>query len=229
MKLRAIELNNVRRFTQPVRVSGIGDGLNVLSEPNEYGKSTLFDALQALFFVPHGSKAKEVRALRPHAGGAPEVTVEVETETGLHSVHKRWTSRPVAEVRRDGRLIAQADEAEAWIAGLITGGDGGPAGLLWVRQGLTGLDDGTNKEQDAALEARRDLLSSAARDEVEAMTGGARMDEALKRCREELEQYQSASGRAAPDRDLKRPAVRTHALPPVRWFSYARRYNHELS
>ena len=79
MKIRAITLNNVRRFTDPAQVTGIGDGINVLSEPNEHGKSTLFDAIQALFFKPFGSRDKEVAALRPHAGGAPEVTIEVET------------------------------------------------------------------------------------------------------------------------------------------------------
>ena len=31
MKIRAITLNNVRRFTEPAQVVGIGDGINVLS------------------------------------------------------------------------------------------------------------------------------------------------------------------------------------------------------
>ena len=194
MKLRAIELDNVRRFTRAVRIEGIGDGLNLLCEPNEYGKSTLFDALQALFFTPHGSQKQEVKALRPHAGGAPEVTVEIETAEGMHRVTKRWLSRPIAEVHRDGRLIAQADEAEAWISGLITGGDGGPAGLLWVRQGLVALDDGSDKERKAAEAARRDLLSSVT-GEVEAMTGGRRMDAALARCRAELAEYATGTGK----------------------------------
>lgn len=77
MKIRSITLNNVRRFTDAARVDDIGDGLNVLSEPNEFGKSTLFDAIQALFFKPHGSRDKEISSLRPHAGGAPEVKIEI--------------------------------------------------------------------------------------------------------------------------------------------------------
>ncbi len=82
MRLLSITLNNVRRFTDPVQVNGIAHGLNILCEPNEAGKSTIFDAVQALFFVPHRSQTKEVKALRPHAGGAPEVSVEIETEEG---------------------------------------------------------------------------------------------------------------------------------------------------
>ncbi len=194
MKLRRIAVNNLRRFTSPVEITGLADGLNVLGAPNEQGKSTLFDGLQALFFLPHGGRPREINALRPHAGGAPEVLAEVETSEGRFTIAKRWLSRPRALIHQEGRLIAQADAAEAWIARLAAADAGGPAGLLWVRQGLTALSDGSKKELDTQREARRDLLSSVA-GEVEAMTGGQRMDAALKRCREELAIYTTATGR----------------------------------
>ncbi|MEX3314904.1 chromosome segregation protein SMC [Sulfitobacter sp. PS-8MA] len=194
MKIRSITLNNVRRFIDPAEVTGISDGINVLCEPNERGKSTLFDAIQALFFKPYGSRDKDVSALRPHAGGAPEVTVEVETEAGRFTLSKRWFQKPQATVHRDATLIAQADEAEAWIAQLMGGDAGGPSGLIWVRQGMTALTGGSNKEEKLALEARRDLMTSVGA-EVEAMTGGRRMDKALARCREELGQYATSTGR----------------------------------
>ena len=194
MKLRAIEMTNVRRFTSTMRIDGIGDGLNVLSEPNEFGKSTLFDALHALFFKAHGSGDKEMKALRPHSGGAPEISVEIETDAGRFTIAKRWFQKPAATVHQDGRLIAQADAAEDWIARALGQDAGGPAGLIWVRQGLTALTDGSNKEKAAALEARRDLMSSVS-EEVEAMTGGRRMDAALKRCQEELGLYATGTGR----------------------------------
>ena len=194
MRIRSITLTNVRRFTDTARIEGLSDGLNVLCEPNEFGKSTLFDALQAVFFKAHSSSDKDVKALRPHAGGAPEVVVEVETGDGIFVITKRWMSKPAAKVEQDGRLIAQSDEAESWIARLLGGGDGGPSGLLWVRQGLTTLSEGSKKEKEAALEARRDLLSSVT-GEVEAMTGGRRMDLALSRCKEELSNFATAGGR----------------------------------
>lgn len=195
MKLRAISLNNVRRFTSETRIDGIDDGLNVLCEPNEFGKSTLFDAVQALFFKPHGSRDKEVMTLQPHAGGAPEVTVEVEMADGHFIVSKRWLSKPAATVAQGGRLIAQADAAEAWLAELMGGSrDGGPSGLVWVRQGINELAGGTDKEQRAALNARRDLLSSVT-GEVEAMTGGRRMDMAVSRCERELLHYVTGTGK----------------------------------
>ncbi|MDF2230986.1 AAA family ATPase [Albimonas sp. CAU 1670] len=194
MRIRAIRLTDVRRFDRPVTVEGIGDGLNLLSAPNESGKSTLFDALHAAFFLPHRSQAKEARGLRARVGGAPEVVVEVETAEGRFEIAKRWLSRPMAELRAlpagggAAQLLSKADEAEAAIARLVGGGaDGrGPAGLLWVRQGERGLGD------DAGL--RRDLLSSVT-GEVEAMTGGRRMDRARARAQAELDALATATGR----------------------------------
>ncbi|TNF12455.1 MAG: chromosome segregation protein SMC [Rhodobacteraceae bacterium] len=211
MKIRSITLNNVRRFTEPARVAGIGDGLNVLSEPNEHGKSTLFDAIQALFFKPHGSRDKDVTSLKPHAGGAPEVTVEVETEDGLFRLAKRWLQKPAATVHRGDALIAQSDAAEAWIVDLLGGGAGAPSGLIWVRQGMTQLTGGSKKEQDAALEARRDLMTSVG-EEVEAMTGGRRMDMALARCREELNVFATTTGRPKANGPWKEAQDRVEGL-----------------
>ena len=197
MKIRAIELTNLRRFGgQRARIEGIGDGISVLSQPNEFGKSTFFDGLHALFFQPHRSKTAQTRALQPHAGGAPEVAVEVEVAEGRFRLEKRWLSRQSARVLdASGRVIAQEDEAEAWIdrvagQGLAGQGLAGPSGLLWVRQGLLGLEpEGSTAadraERDRAFATRRDLVSSVA-GEIEAMTGGRRMDQVLARVNEAL-------------------------------------------
>ncbi len=209
MKLRAIRIENVRRFVGPVEIAGIGDGLNILSTPNERGKSTMFDALHAVFFKDRKSWDKEIRSLVPHAGGDPSVAVEIELADGIYRIEKRWNSRRHGDARitTAGRLVKQADDAEAWIAEVLKSPkDGGPAGLLWVRQGLTGLDNG-----DTAHLARRDLLTSVA-GEVEAMTGGRRMDAARDRCREELERYLTPKRRVKSDGPLKRKEDEVAAL-----------------
>ena len=213
MKLRAIRLENVRRFIDPVEIDGIGDGLNVLSIPNECGKSTVFDALHAVFFKDRKSWDREIRSLVPHAGGDPLVAVEVELADGKYRIEKRWNSRRSGDARifTSGRLVKQADDAEAWIAETLKSPkDGGPSGLLWVRQGLTGLDSG-----DTARLSRRDLLTSVA-GEVEAVTGGRRMDAARDRCRQELERYLTKTGRAKSDGPLKRKEDEVAALQAKR-------------
>ena len=201
MKIRAIRLENVRRFVDPVEIAGIGDGLNVLTAPNERGKSTFFDALYAVFFKDRKSWDKEIRSLVPYAGGDPAVAVEIELPEGVFRIEKRWNSRRSGEAKitSAGRLIKQADDAQAWIADTLKSPkDGGPAGLLWVRQGQSGLGEGDNTHR-----VRRDLMTSVA-GEVEAMTGGRRMDMARDMCRKELDRYLTATRRVKSDGPLKR-------------------------
>lgn len=201
MRLRVIELTNVRRFAgQRARLGLIGDGITVLSQPNEFGKSTFFDALHALFFERHNSRNAAIKALQPHAGGAPEVAAEVDLAEGRFRIAKRWLNRPQAQVQdATGRLIAQADEAEAWIDRLMGGGLAGPSGLLWVRQGLMGLEpDGSStddkRERERGLSARRDLLSSVS-GEIDMMTGGRRMDTVIDRVSDALTRLATSTGR----------------------------------
>ena len=50
MKVKAIRLREVGRFREAVALEGFSGGLDVLSGPNEFGKSTIFRALRAAFF-----------------------------------------------------------------------------------------------------------------------------------------------------------------------------------
>jgi hypothetical protein len=200
MKLRSISLTNVRRFAgSTVCLDGLGDGLNLVAAPNEAGKSTFFEALQALLFVPARSGGAEARGLRPYAGGAPEVAAEVELGGARFRIAKRWLQRPFARVTElpSGRVLAQDDEAEGWIADRIAGD--GPAELLWVRQGMLALepegrDQAEKAERERLTKIRRDLLSSVAR-ELDAVTGGRRLDAIAARCAAELAELATPTGR----------------------------------
>lgn len=194
MKLLSIRMNNVRRFTHPVEVQDIGPGLNVLAAPNEQGKSTLFDALHALFFFDAKSwKQKEAASLAPHAGGNPEISADIEVDGQSYRISKVFSSKPgqrLVTVHRDGHLIKQAEDAEEWVRTLIKPPkDGGPAGLLWVRQGVTSLQSG---KDDDTLDARRDLLSSVA-GEIEDITGGRQMEKIRATLKNDLETYLTKS------------------------------------
>jgi len=190
VKIRAIRLWNVRRFAnRGVAIEAVDDGVNVLAAENEQGKSTCFDALHALLFQPHTATQKAVRLLRPHSGGSPQIEADIETDQGLHRISKQYYAGRAATVTElaTGRLVAQADEAEAWIAELTRGGASGPTGLLWVRQGITDFETGGKAQQDQEAEARKDALASVAGEEVEALTGGRRMAWILQRCQEALD------------------------------------------
>lgn len=197
MKLTALRLHNVRRFAgRGIAVEGIGDGVNVLCAANEFGKSTCFDALHALFFQPHTGTPGVVQGLRPYSGGNPLVEADILTGQGAFRLTKQFYGGRRAMVRdlASGRLLAQADEAERFIAGLVQGGTTGPAGLLWVRQGITGIERRAKSDEEGEKRARESVLTSV-QGEVETLTGGRRMAQAVAQCEEELSRLVTATGR----------------------------------
>ena len=197
MKISALRLFNVKRFAgQGVAIEGIGDGVNVLCAANEFGKSTSFEALHALFFQPHSSASGDVRNLRPYSGGSPLVEADIATREGCFRITKQYFGGRSARVTdlANGRLLAQADEAENFIAGLIKGGTAGPAGLLWVRQGVTGIERRSRSEEDGERDVRRSLLESV-QGEVDAITGGRRMTDIMEAASGTLSELVTATGR----------------------------------
>ena len=198
MKLRSISLTNVRKFAgQTATISGISDGVSVVAQANEFGKSTFFDALHALFFLKYGSTTREVKALQPRAGGAVRVSAEIELPNGQFTLEKSFLAQKRASVKdASGTLIALDDEAESWIAKLMGSGIEGPAGLLWVRQGITALEPvgSTKAEKDTLMGARRNLLSSVA-GEIDMITGGRRMDRVISAATQALARLATATGK----------------------------------
>ncbi|MEO1277248.1 MAG: AAA family ATPase, partial [Pseudomonadota bacterium] len=198
MRLSRLRLRNIRRFTDPVDVAGIGPGLNILAAPNESGKSTLLDALHAVIALKHRSKSPVERALQPYQGGAPEVVLSLETDAlGAVEIRKRWLSAPLAEIRGAQGLVAQGDAAEDWIAAEIGGANDMPA-LLWVRQGGSGLD---GEFGDASL--RRGLAASAAA-EIEAAGGGETLEALARDLEAARAPYVTSTGRSKTGGPLKR-------------------------
>jgi hypothetical protein len=198
MKISALRLFNVKRFAdRGVAIEGIGDGVNVLCAPNEFGKSTSFEALHVLFFQPHSSTAGEIRAIRPYSGGNPLIEADVVTETGRYRITKQFYGGRFARIVEldTGRILAQADEAENFIAGFVEGGAGGPAGLLWVRQGMTGLERRSRADEESDKQIRTSLLESV-QGEVEAVTGGRRMAEIMVATSEARDSLITPTGRA---------------------------------
>jgi DNA repair exonuclease SbcCD ATPase subunit len=208
VRLRALRIADLRRFGgSGAAIEGIGDGLNVFAEPNETGKSTLFDALHALLFVKHGSKRADVAALRPYEGGAPAVSADLEIDGRLYRVEKRFLSRPLARVAdlAAGREIARAEAVQDWIEGALgTGAADGPAGLLWVRQGAA--DD-----VESGRAAREAALAGVVEEELGVMTGGRRMQRFRRRAADRLAALVTDTGRPRKDGPLHAARERAEA------------------
>ena len=146
MKLRSVAVNQFRKFTAPTRLDGIGDGLNILIGPNEMGKSTLLDAIGAVFFERYSSAAKPIRALQNDRNrAAPVVHVDFELEDGGYRIEKRFLKKPYARLHcPDGRRF-EGGEAERALRERLSFEQPGTHGanpetrgiwsVLWVRQG----------------------------------------------------------------------------------------------
>lgn len=202
MKISALRLFNVKRFAnRGVAIEDIGDGVNVLCAANEFGKSTSFEALHALFFQPYSGTPGDVQRLRPYSGGNPLIEADITTAEGRFRITKQYYGGRSARIAdlATGRLVAQADEAENFIAGLIKGGPAGPAGLLWVRQGVTGLEKRSKSEEESEKQVRASLLESV-QGEVEAITGGRRMAEIMDAVNGELDKMVTKRGPKAGER-----------------------------
>lgn len=176
MLIRELGIENFRKFRQPVRLTGFGDGLNLVCEPNETGKSTILEALRAALFERHGAKSQRIRSFRPHGDEvAPSVDLVFEVDGQTWSLKKKFLQG--ASVLLEGRAERyQSDEAEEKLQSLLGFTRAGNAGadddsrsalgLLWVEQGQFVL----GAPGQSARRTFEDVLAG----EVGAVTGGRR-------------------------------------------------------
>ena len=178
MKIRSLAVNQFKKFSVPVRLDDVEDGLNVVVGPNEMGKSTLLDALRAVLFEKYSSRAQSIMALQNDRNkAAPVVELTIELDDGLYRVTKRFIKKPYARLScPDGRTL-EGDAAEDTLRKLLDFHEPGKTGakpetlgmwnVLWVQQGRS---FGALDLPDSA----RSSLHSALESEVGAVLGGRR-------------------------------------------------------
>ncbi len=182
MKILGLRVREVGSFREPVALDGLTGGLDVLAGPNEFGKSTLFRALEAAFTVPHTSKAASARDwMVPASGGAPTIEVDFEAAGAGYRLRKRYFTSARATLQKlDGSLLLRGADAEAQLTEVLSA-VGGPErlGLLWVgqRKSLEPL-----KLADGARDGLRSLIA----DEVANAVGGGDMDAIRRKVAERL-------------------------------------------
>lgn len=193
MKLRSLAVNQFRKFTEPTRLDGIGDGLNLVIGPNEMGKSTLLAALRAVLFERHSSKARAIIELQNDRGGnAPVVEAQFDLDGAAYTVAKRFIKQPYARLECPDGVTLEGDGAEAKLRDLLGFSASGPRGaddesvgmwgVLWVRQGLSfGAPEISN--------AARASLSGVLESEVGEVLGGRRGRELPQLIEQQIEEW----------------------------------------
>lgn len=199
-----LAVSGVGRFRTRHVVKGLGPGLNLLSAPNEHGKSTLFRALHTCLFTRHGSSSEDIRLLSTLGAQLP-ATIEVGFErNGAHyQVQKSFMQSRASRLFKDGRLIAEgrpADEQVWSILGVHENGrsvDESTFGLLWVKQGNS-FDP--VKTSDTA----RSTLSRLIEAEVGQVLGGERGERVRQSIGSQLAREETDTGRPRTGGDWKR-------------------------
>lgn len=229
MILHRIELTHVGPFRETVNLGPFASGLNVLSAPNETGKSTALMAAARALFDKHTTKGEELKGLQPVGTElAPRVAVEFETAAGRFRIEKSFLQSPRSLLKqwRDGswQLMAEADAADLRVQALLNStfpGRGatnashwGFLGFLWARQGepveWPKLDDNDVGQQirhrlarveiDPVIEQLRDRLGRTA-DAAITSTGQTKTGGPLRQAEDELAAIQTELATLRQTRD----------------------------
>lgn len=144
MKLRSLRLENFRKFRAPLTIDGFADGLNIVVEPNETGKSTLLEAMRAAFFIRYSARTELVRSFCPFGDEvAPRVDLAFDLPSGSWTLEKQFLRGACVRLSGPtGRRESDAAEEElqellGFERGNNRGSDSearGPLGMLWVEQ-----------------------------------------------------------------------------------------------
>lgn len=189
-------------------MDGFTPGLNVVCETNEFGKSTVLKALEMILFKPFSSADKQIKALRTaNSDDAPEGEIIFSNEGKDYRFSKRFLKSKGARLQDalTGEDIAIDRAAEEALATLLRADrfEGGPSGLLWVRQGtsMEGISD--NGQIASRLEG-----------EMGTLIGGERARDYLDRVEAELAEVLTPKGqekKGGPLRNAREAVEATEA------------------
>lgn len=90
MRIRDIEVQDFRKLRH-VTVSGLKDGVNVITGENEAGKSTLLAAVQAALFQRHNVSGKVLDGMQPLGCAVrPQVKLSFDLNDGVYRLQKTF-------------------------------------------------------------------------------------------------------------------------------------------
>ena len=178
--------------------------LNVISGPNETGKSTLMRAAWLCMMWPCRSQSEEIRSITPNRGGTPEVRVVLKDDGTTYAMEKTFNgSSGSAHLRvrqPDGTVDDFTDdEAEDTLRSVIGVGELGgrpktpshfgfwPA--VWARQDERHLDPGKHLTDEGSRNSLSSILAEIGGD----VLAGSGAD-VVKQAKEEYEQFYTSSG-----------------------------------
>ena len=198
MRLISLRFRHVGTFgADGVALDDLSSGLNVISETNEFGKSTILKALEVFLFKPFSSSDKQVKAITTDGSEhGPECEIHFVADDKKYVLKKKFLKGKFCSLEDgQGQTLAQSREADERLAGFLNSKDHktGPSGLLWVRQGHS-MD---------AIKDEHEIVASRLEGELTTLVGGDRARIFLSRVQTELAVNLTPTGLAKGKSPLK--------------------------
>ena len=189
MKITAIRMAEFRKFRAPIALEGLSGGLDILSGPNELGKSTILTAATYALTIKFNATGNIIEGMKPYSGGTPTVEMDFQCDGRHWRLLKRWSTSAqkhaeLQDLSEGGRLFHGVDAEEELAKLLANRGGAGQVPLLWVKQT-------ESVELDVVPTKSRGLLDTALAGEVAAMTGSDRARLVRQRVQAELDDLET--------------------------------------
>jgi hypothetical protein len=202
MKIRSLRLEHFRKFTDPVVLTGFTDGVNVLAESNEFGKSTLLAAIRGVLFERHVSKASSVIQMQHWSNKtSPIIALEFELPSGLYKIEKRFLHKePYARLTMPGGVTHHDEAAEEYLQRVLNFTQAGSKGSKPENVGMWAALWVTQREsvnQPDFTDSARQTIHGCLDQEVGALTGGTRGKKVLASVRAELAKIRDGNKKPA--------------------------------
>jgi len=181
MRLLSLRFRHVGTFgAEGVALDNLSSGLNVISETNEFGKSTILKALEIFLFKPFSGADKQVKAITTDGSDqGPECEIHFISDHKNYVLKKKFLKGKFCILEDgQGNVLTQSREADERLANILNSNDHekGPSGLLWVRQG----------ESMDAIKDKDEIVASRLEGELTTLVGGDRARLFLTRVQAEL-------------------------------------------
>lgn len=168
IQLKSIAVSNFRKFIDPVIVSPLKPGINIIAGDNEDGKSTIVTAVKAALYKKYSSTTAD--ELQPYNSSLlPTVCLEFDMGGGSYRLLKAFGRKGTAELRCPNAIFS-GSQAEEKLRELLRLGDDKRANTsIW---NVLLVEQGKALEQPALAELGKQTLESALENEIGKMVSG---------------------------------------------------------
>lgn len=200
MQIERLEMEQVRRFREPLVIENLGPGLNLFAGPNEVGKSSIVRAIRAAFLERYRStKVEDLGTWGVH-NVAPAVKIHFHWNGQPCILEKQFLGKKSCSLKMGDETLTgeDAEDRLAQLLGFTLAAKGGirdeqlgVPGVLWIEQGR-------GHELEDAVRASVDHLRSALPQSMESL-GSRHGDAVASAVARQLSELLTAGGKPRGD------------------------------